>query len=65
MTTLIDLSPSDLRHLAAAIDGMDPAHQPRRRLTQEAAGELAEMLVAGKVPTIGWWRKHPRPCGES
>jgi len=65
VTALIDLSPSDLRHLAAAIDGINPAHQPRRRLTREATEELAEMLVAGKVPTIGWWRKQRRPGGDS
>jgi len=61
MGTWVDLdrlSPSVLRHLAAA---KERASRPRYDDTEAMAEELAAMLMAGDRPTIGWYRRHRRP----
>jgi hypothetical protein len=50
--------PRTLRELAAAIEARDPSRQARAGLSPEALEELAAMVVAGRHPTIGWWRRH-------
>ena len=49
------LSPSVLRHLAAA---KERATRPRYDDTEAMAEELASMLMSGSRPTIGWYRRH-------
>jgi hypothetical protein len=49
---------AQLRHLAALKDADSPGMRARRNLDEASVEELAEMLVAGKTPTIGWWRRH-------
>ena len=61
MGTWVDLdrlSPSVLRHLAAA---KERASRPRYDDTEVMAEELAAMLMAGDRPTVGWYRRHRRP----
>jgi hypothetical protein len=58
MATWVDLerlSPSVLRHLAAA---KERAERPRYDDTGAMAEELAAMVMAGKRPTIGWYQRH-------
>jgi hypothetical protein len=58
MATWVDLdrlSPSVLRHLAAA---KESASRPRYDDTEAMAEELAAMLVSGRRPTVGWYRRH-------
>jgi hypothetical protein len=60
MGTWVDLdrlSPSVLRHLAAA---KERASRPRYDDTEAMAEELAAMLMAGDRPTVGWYRRHRR-----
>ena len=49
------LTPAVLRHLAAAKEG---AARPRYRDTEVMAEELAAMVMQGRRPTIGWYRRH-------
>ena len=49
------LSPSVLRHLAAAKEN---ASRPHYDDTEAMAEELATMLMSGCRPTIGWYRRH-------
>jgi hypothetical protein len=61
MATWVDLdrlSPSVLRHLAAAKEG---ASKPSYDDTEAMAEELAAMLTSGRRPTIGWYRRHRAP----
>jgi hypothetical protein len=46
-----------LRHLAAVKEAQDPARLARQALTPEGIDRLAEILLAGDKPTIGWWRR--------
>ena len=58
MATWVDLerlSPSVLRHLAAA---KERTSRPHYDDTEVMAEELAGMLIAGTRPTIGWYRRH-------
>jgi hypothetical protein len=58
MATWVDLgrlSPSVLRHLAAA---KERAARPHYDDTHAMAEELAAMVMAGTRPTIGWYRRH-------
>ena len=58
VSTWVDLdrlSPSVLRHLAAA---KERASRPRYDATEAMAEELAAMLMSGSRPTIGWYRRH-------
>ena len=58
MTNFVDLdslSPATLRHLASL---KDRAERERYDDTDAMAEELAQMLLAGTRPTIGWYRRH-------
>ena len=58
VATWIDLdrlSPSVLRHLAAA---KERSSRPRYDDTEAMAEELAAMLISGTRPTVGWYRRH-------
>ena len=58
MATWVDLdrlSPSVLRHLAAA---KERASRPEYNDTEAMAEELAVMVMEGKRPTVGWYRRH-------
>lgn len=46
-----------LRHLAALKESETPGSIARRNLSEASKDELAEMLTAGRTPTIGWWRR--------
>lgn len=50
--------PEALRELAALMESERPGVRERRSLSEASVDELAEMLPAGKKPTIGWWRRH-------
>jgi|GEM_PF-2429328 len=54
---LDSLSASTLRHLAALRQEHDRAQYINYLATAE---ELAEMLCAGRKPTIGWYRRRLR-----
>lgn len=49
-----------LRILADLMDDEDPKLLARRRLTDEGVEKLADILIAGKRPTIGLFRKYRR-----
>ena len=53
-----------LRQLASLMDDASPGMVARRRLDESGVNALAEMFIAGKTPTIGWWQRHI-PRGES
>ena len=53
------LTPSVLRHLAAA---KEPAVRPDYDDTEAMAEELALMVLKGRRPTIGWYRRHRSPA---
>jgi hypothetical protein len=58
MSTWVDLdrlSPSVLRHLAAA---KECSLRPTYSDTPAMAEELTAMLMDGRRPTIGWYRRH-------
>ena len=58
MATWVDLdrlTPSVLRHLAAA---KERASRPEYDDTEAMAEELAVMVMEGRRPTIGWYRRH-------
>lgn len=55
---LARLSPSTLRDLAAAIEGRDPQRVARRELSDEGVERLADILLAGSEPTVGFWRRY-------
>ena len=57
-------SPKGLRELASLMDDASPGMIARRRLDENGMNALAEMYVAGKTPTIGWWQRHI-PRGDS
>lgn len=52
------LEPGTLRALAAAIEGQDSRRVARRQLTPEGVDRLAEILLAGSRPTVGFWRRY-------
>jgi hypothetical protein len=58
MTTIEHLDPATLRHLAAAIEGRSPEMVARRALAPEGVDRLADILLGGGKPTIGFWRKY-------
>jgi hypothetical protein len=72
MTTAIDVSDSlrlliadsfttdELRQLAAVRDARSPRGIARRSLDEASREELADMIVSGKRPTVGWWRRHSK-----
>lgn len=63
MTTWVNLdrlSPSVLRHLAAA---KERATRPRYDDTEAMAVELAAMIMSGRRPTVGWYPATPHRSG--
>ena len=44
-----------LRELAAILEVRDPAMVARRSLTSEGVERLAEILLRGGKPTVGFW----------
>lgn len=38
-------------------EGEQERSDARRRLSPEKIEELAAMVAAGKIPTVGWWRR--------
>jgi hypothetical protein len=52
-------SPDALRTLAYMKEQESPGLKARLRLSQASVEELAEMLTAGRKPTIGFWRRQP------
>lgn len=57
-TFLLELDPGHLRDLAAVIEWRSPAARARRELTPEGVERLAEILLAGDTPTLGFWKRH-------
>jgi hypothetical protein len=59
---LASTTPEILRELADLLETREPnragSPEARRRLSPESLEELAGMLIAGKRPTVGWWRRH-------
>ena len=65
MTTvpgLAQLSPRTLRDLAAAIEARTPAARARDTLSPEGVDRLADILIQGTTPTIGFYRRYA-PAG--
>lgn len=58
---LLGLTPAELRHLAAALEARDPELVARQQLTSQDVEELGDMLIAGRRPTIGWWKRRLPP----
>jgi hypothetical protein len=52
---LTHLSPETLRDLAAAIEYRSPKARARRALTPEGIEKLADIYLAGSVPTLGFF----------
>ncbi len=50
--------PGELRHLAAIQDAESPRVVARRSLDEQSIEELAELVVGGGIPALGWWRRH-------
>ena len=51
-------TPSALRELASLMEDTSPGMIARRRLSETSVNALAEFLVSGRTPTIGWWKNH-------
>ncbi len=51
-------TPEALRHLARLMEFESPGMVSRRRLDENGVNALAEMYVAGKTPTVGWWSRN-------
>jgi hypothetical protein len=47
-----------LRHHASLKDAQDPQLVARRALTPEGIDRLAEILLNGGKPTVGFWLKY-------
>jgi len=52
------LTYDQLQHLAAIRRAGSPRALARRSLDRASAEDLADMIVAGGIPTIGWWSRH-------
>lgn len=65
---LTNFTPEQLRAMASRLEDQTPDRRRRRRWRQmlEDADfeELADMLVSGRTPTIGWWRRHIRRVSD-
>jgi hypothetical protein len=59
--TLAHLDPQTLRDVATAIEARSPGSTARRRLTPEGVERLADILLAGDTPTIGFWQRYTEP----
>ena len=51
-------TPEALRHLASMMEDESPGMVARRRLNETGVNALAEILVTGNKPTIGWWSRN-------
>lgn len=47
-----------LRARAEDIEARGPRRRAVARLSPESLDELADMLLAGDRPTVGWWVRH-------
>jgi hypothetical protein len=47
-----------LREIASIKDASDPGRVARNELSPEGRERLAEILLAGSKPTVGFWLKH-------
>lgn len=65
MIDLDRLNPRVLRDLAAAIESRDPAARARVELTPEGIDRLADLLLAGGRPTIGFWRRYRKASADA
>ncbi|MHB8594330.1 MAG: hypothetical protein ACYDB3_08370, partial [Acidimicrobiales bacterium] len=62
---LLDLSPRHLRELAALLEARDPELAARRRLSAAGSERLADILLAGDRPTVGFYLRYcERRIGE-
>lgn len=64
VTLLTHLDATNLRDLgavltarAAVLEAQDPGRRVVARLSPEAVEELADMLIAGRTPALGAWRR--------
>ena len=55
---LTRLDPTVLRELAAVIEYRSPEATARRELSPEGIERLADILLAGSTPTVGFWRRY-------
>ena len=55
---LTRLDPAILRELAAVIEYRSPEATARRELSLEGIERLADILMSGSTPTVGFWRKY-------
>jgi hypothetical protein len=51
------LSPRILREVASAMEDRSPEMVARARLTPDGVVRLADILLAGSKPTVGFWRR--------
>ena len=63
--TLTGTDPRTLRELADVIEARSPEATARRRLTPEGVDRLADILLAGSVPTVGFWRRYASEVEET
>jgi hypothetical protein len=59
--------PETLSELAALLRCRRQDADPRTRLDDYALGQMGDMVMAGRVPALGWWRRmraegHLRPA---
>jgi hypothetical protein len=51
-------TPEALRHLASVMEDESPGMVARRRLDETSVNALADILVKGEKPTVGWWSRN-------
>jgi hypothetical protein len=61
-TTIASLSPKLLRDLASAIEYRSPQAKARRDLTPEGVDTLADILLSGSRPTVGFFLRYREPA---
>jgi hypothetical protein len=52
------LAPRTLRELASIIENRDPELVARRELSDDGVERLAEILLSGSTPTVGFWTRY-------
>ena len=55
------LSPRTLREVASAMEARSAENVAVDELTDEGVVRLADILLAGSKPTVGFWRKYRCP----
>jgi hypothetical protein len=55
---LLELTPKTLRDLAGAMEGRTAAAEARRSLTPAGVDRLADILLAGSTPTVGFFIRY-------